>query len=89
MNEQKSKSVIKISDLGQDRIAVSFFYNLEFVQKAKTLKVHKWHPEGKYWNLHYWRYTSTSDITPGGISELISKINNLSVIAVKEKPKWK
>lgn len=50
MNESKLKPEIKISDLGQDRIAVSFSYNRDFVQKIKTVKGHKWHPAGKYWS---------------------------------------
>jgi len=50
VNEQKLKSVIKISDLGQDRIAVSFSYNPDFVQKVKSIKGYKWSAEGKCWS---------------------------------------
>jgi len=42
--------VIKISDLGQDRIAVSFSYNPDFVQKVKSIKGYKWSAEGKCWS---------------------------------------
>jgi len=28
---------------------VSFPYNPQFVQKIKTIKGHRWHPDGKYW----------------------------------------
>ena len=50
MNSQNLKSVIKISKLEQNRIALSFLYNPEFVQKIKTIKGYRWHPEGKYWS---------------------------------------
>jgi hypothetical protein len=29
---------------------VSFPYNTQFVQKVKTIKGHRWHPDGKYWS---------------------------------------
>jgi len=50
MSQQKLKSVIKISKLRQDKIAVSFSYNRDFVQKVKTVKGCKWHPVEKYWS---------------------------------------
>ncbi len=42
--------MIKISNTGQDRIVVSFSYSPDFVQKVKSIKGNKWHPEGKYWS---------------------------------------
>lgn len=50
MNTQDLKSVIKISKVEQNRIALSFLYNPKFVQKIKTIKGYRWHPEGKYWS---------------------------------------
>lgn len=53
MRQQKLKRAIKISKLGQDRIAVSFFYNPIFIQKVKTVKGYKWHPVEKCWSFPY------------------------------------
>jgi len=39
---------IKKGETGE--IRVSFFYRPEIVQKIKTIKGHKWHPEEKYWS---------------------------------------
>ncbi len=42
--------MIKISSIGQNKIAVSFSYNPDFVKKVKSIKGYKYHPEGKYWS---------------------------------------
>lgn len=50
MNSQKSKLLIKISKLREDKISISFPFKPEFVQKIKTINGYRWHPEGKYWS---------------------------------------
>jgi len=39
---------IKKGESGETK--VSFPYNPAFVEKIKTIKGRKWHPEGKYWS---------------------------------------
>jgi len=41
---------IKILKDKLDNLVVSFSYNPQFVQKIKSIKGHRWHPEGKYWS---------------------------------------
>jgi hypothetical protein len=41
---------IKILKGKQDNLMVSFPYNPQFVEKIKTIKGHRWHPEEKYWS---------------------------------------
>jgi hypothetical protein len=33
-----------------DNLMVSFPYNPDCVQKIKTVKGYRWHPDGKYWS---------------------------------------
>jgi hypothetical protein len=41
---------IKVLKYREDNLMVSFPYNPQFVQKIKTIKGHRWHPNGKYWS---------------------------------------
>jgi len=41
---------IKILKDRENNLIVSFPYNPQFVQKIKTIKGHRWHPDGKYWS---------------------------------------
>jgi len=41
---------IKILKDKSGNIMVSFPYNLQFVEKIKTIRGHRWHPEEKYWS---------------------------------------
>jgi len=41
---------VKILKDGEDNLMVSFPYNPQFVEKIKTIKEHRWHPEEKYWS---------------------------------------
>jgi len=41
---------IKVLKDREDNLMVSFPYNPQFVQKIKTIKGHRWHPDGKYWS---------------------------------------
>ena len=41
---------IKILKDRENNLMVSFPYNPQFVQKIKTIKGHRWHPNGKYWS---------------------------------------
>jgi hypothetical protein len=43
-------AMIKISPDLPGRIKVAFSYNAEYIAKIKTVKAHRWHPEGKYWS---------------------------------------
>ena len=40
---------VKILKDRENNLMVSFPYNPQFVEKIKTIKEHKWHPEEKYW----------------------------------------
>jgi integron integrase len=42
--------MIKISSDPPARIKVAFPYNAEYIARIKTVKAHRWHPEGKYWS---------------------------------------
>ena len=42
--------MIKISSDIPGRIKVVFPYNPDYIAKIKTVKAHRWHPEGKYWS---------------------------------------
>jgi len=41
---------IKILKDRENNLIVSFPYNPQFVEKIKTIKGHRWHPEEKYWS---------------------------------------
>ncbi len=41
---------IKILKDKENNLIVSFPYNPQFVEKIKTIKGHRWHPDGKYWS---------------------------------------
>ena len=41
---------IKILKGKQDNLMFSFPYNPQFMEKIKTIKGHRWHPEEKYWS---------------------------------------
>ena len=41
---------IKILKDRENNLIVSFPCNPQFVQKIKTIKEHRWHPDGKYWS---------------------------------------
>jgi len=41
---------IEIKKGMDNRVIVSFPYNPEYVEKVKTIRGHRWHPEGKYWS---------------------------------------
>jgi site-specific recombinase XerD len=41
---------IKVLKDRDDNLMASFSYNPQFVQKIKTIKGHRWHPDGKYWS---------------------------------------
>ena len=45
---KQSLCMIKISSDIPGRIKVAFSYNAEVIAKIKTVKAHRWHPEGKY-----------------------------------------
>jgi hypothetical protein len=45
--------MIKITSDIPGRIKVAFSYNPEYVARIKTVKAHRWHPEGKYWSFPY------------------------------------
>ncbi len=49
MDQWDFRQNVKVSSLGQNKIAVSFSYNTDFVQKVKSIKGHKWNAKGKYW----------------------------------------
>jgi len=43
----------KLFKVQKDRdgfLKVSLPYNPQFVEKIKTIKGHRWHPDGKYWS---------------------------------------
>jgi site-specific recombinase XerD len=40
---------VKILKDKKNNLIVSFPYNPQFVEKIKTIKGHRWHPDGKYW----------------------------------------
>ncbi len=42
--------MIKISSDLPGRIKVAFSYNAGYIARIKTVKAHRWHPEGKYWS---------------------------------------
>ncbi len=42
---------IKVSDIGDNRMMVTFPYNPTYITKIKTIKGYKWHPERKYWSV--------------------------------------
>jgi len=50
VNQKSLKPGIKILKLDSDRLSVSFPYNLIFVEKIKTIKGRRWHPDSKYWS---------------------------------------
>jgi len=41
---------IQVLKSKEDNLMVSFLYNPKFVEKIKTIKRHRWHPEEKYWS---------------------------------------
>jgi len=41
---------VKILKDREDNLMVSFPYNPQFVDKIKTIRGHRWHPEGRYWS---------------------------------------
>jgi hypothetical protein len=41
---------IKILKNRENNLIVSYPYNPKFVEKIKTIKGHRWHPDGKYWS---------------------------------------
>jgi len=41
---------IKILKDKKKNLMVSFPYNPQFVEKIKTIKGHRWYPDGKYWS---------------------------------------
>jgi hypothetical protein len=41
---------IKVLKDRDDNLMASFSYNPQFVQKIKTIKGHRWQPDGKYWS---------------------------------------
>jgi hypothetical protein len=45
--------MIRITSDIPGRIKVAFSYNPEYVAMIKTVKAHRWHPDGKYWSFPY------------------------------------
>lgn len=45
--------MIKISSDASGTIRVTFPYSPEVVAKLKTIKTHRWHPDGKYWSFEH------------------------------------
>jgi len=43
-------AMIKISSDLPGKIKVAFSFNAEYIARIKTVKAHRWHPEGKYWS---------------------------------------
>jgi hypothetical protein len=43
-------AMVKISSDLPGRIKVAFSYNADYIARIKTVKAHRWHPEGKYWS---------------------------------------
>jgi hypothetical protein len=41
---------IQVLKSKEDNLMVYFLYNPKFVEKIKTIKRHRWHPEEKYWS---------------------------------------
>jgi hypothetical protein len=41
---------VSIQKEKNQRLVVSFAYNPQLVEMIKTIKWHRWHPEGKYWS---------------------------------------
>ncbi len=44
--------MIKIGE-EDERIAVAFPYNPDYIPKIKNIEGYRWHPEGKYWSVPY------------------------------------
>jgi hypothetical protein len=42
---------VKILKDKENNLIVSFPYNPQFMEKIKTIKGHRWHPDNKYWTL--------------------------------------
>jgi len=42
--------IIKMSN---ERIALKFSYNTDYIAKVKSIKGYKWHPKEKYWSIPY------------------------------------
>ena len=42
--------IIKMSN---ERIALKFSYNTDYIAKVKSIKGYKWHPKEKYWSILY------------------------------------
>jgi hypothetical protein len=42
---------VEIKKGAVNRVIVTFPYNPEYVEKIKTIKGHRWHPEEKHWSL--------------------------------------
>ncbi len=51
------KQEIKVLKEESGRINLSFLYNFIFVERVKTIKGWRWHPEGKYW-----RFPQSNDV---------------------------
>jgi len=49
----------------EDRIEISFPYNLGHIAKIKTLKGYRWHPEGRYWSVPYSEFENLLSIFDG------------------------
>jgi len=45
--------MIKISSDIPGKIKVVFPYNPEYIARIKTVRAHRWHPEGKYWSFQH------------------------------------
>ncbi len=48
MDQWDFRENVRLSGLWQNRIAVKFSYNPNFMQKFKSILGYKWHPQGKY-----------------------------------------
>ena len=38
---------------GKDAVIIKFPYNPDHIAKIKSVKGHRWHPDGKYWSAPY------------------------------------
>lgn len=56
-------AMIKISSDLPGKIKVAFSFNAEYIARIKTVKAHRWHPEGKYWSFPNDQSQETQTIT--------------------------
>jgi len=48
-----------------ERIAVAFPYNIDYIAKVKSIEGYRWHPEEKYWSIPYCEFEKLLSVFDG------------------------